>query len=245
MGLRLSRFDSVGNTYVYKAAYTGPYYFPLCDGVGTSLVPDSLLFGSTYVTFILPYSSRGDNMQSDAGDGLVRLARYEGADVSIAHQQLYSDSGLTFSGVVCSTTGKLVGSYAKYTIPASVPATHTTAAVLLARPRNCCKVKAVYVDVTTAFNQAGSKVSIGKVVPTGGSTTVNAYIVASDITTTAQYGLASGDLGADLLGAVQGGALLWGDTTVTNDIIAVFSGAGLASLTLGSLDIYIEFENLY
>jgi hypothetical protein len=187
----------------------------------------------------------------------TNFAPYFGSNIQVGPQQLPMQSGATPvppAGVIVKNAGSLIGSVAKFTIPASALTSSSPMTLTLCAPWNKTKIKAVYADVTSPFAGGGANTAtlqVGKTV--GGTATPGSYLggtiglnLVSGSLGAQPYGSNAGDLGPDLSTPVQGGALVWGATsgvpgTQQWSLTASFSWTGSLSPS-GSVDLYVVYE---
>ena len=254
---------SKGVAFIVKQSYVtggGELFFPVFDTNTNAFMPGSKQFYPGYFGGGLQarISTDGDYFTPDSGGLNIPIPRFDGQDLRLGRQMLASASTEISPGVLIDSYGSPSGGWYRCTVQASavsVLGAVSVGTVTVAKSWPKVTIEKVYADVT-AFG-GGSLASltfeVGKTVPTtGGTTTTNAYLVASNAMVTQKYGTSSGDLGAALTAPVQGGDMIWGVTdgmpsdTKRWELQVTFRATGdtLNHVTGGPLVLYVKFDVL-
>ena len=236
-------FISKCNTYQNSPALN------LLDGSGNPLLGVNTLQNySAYQSNIISLGDKG----TSGGSSEVHFPNYFGSDIVNTRQRISqraSDGEVPASHV---TLHEQVGQRnpvmlidIDYTL---LTAAATTQTFTIAAPFNRTKIENVLVDVTAGFTGLTTPtVTVGKIVPVGGSATANAYITAGGSlaapTGASPIGKASGNLGASLPGDMVWGPTYDGTSATQWAITITISAANNVNLaSAGRLTVYAEFQ---
>ena len=239
----IGSWSSRGCRFNAFAGYNDVIDLPLFDSGGNRLTPGGA--GSDYTGRTLHrqfISSTNDAIYQQSGGNFTNTFPIpERLNADARGAQMHTGF-FTSAGLAHVTAGSIIGSVLKVTIPfAAVQVAATTKTLNLAIAQNKCRIRGVFVDVTTAFaGVTGVTMSLGHASPrTSPTSTSNTSLLA------AQSMTATGFFHALDAALTVWGPTGYGDASKEWFVNAVFTGgANLSGLTAGSVDICIEFEQL-